>query len=154
MNTADRSIALVDAALRRRFHFIPFMPHEGEMKSLLADWLKKRSEPAWVAAMVDKVNEQLRVLLKGPHLQVGHSHFMVTSADDGAVALTPERLARIWQYDVYPSIEDQLYGRPDQLGQFTWTRVYADYGPSSAVGTAAQAEQEAASSEESDDAPH
>lgn len=153
MNTADRSIAMVDAALRRRFHFIPFMPHEGEMKSLLADWLKKHGEPAWVASLVDMVNEQLRILLKGPHLQVGHSHFMVTSAGQGAVALTHERLARIWQYDVYPSIEDQLYGRPDQLEQFTWAKVYAAYGPTSPIGAVAQAEQDMAT-EESDDAPH
>ncbi len=146
MNTADRSIAMVDAALRRRFHFIPFMPHEGVMKSLLADWLKKNKEPAWVAALVDQVNEQLRILLKGPHLQVGHSHFMVKAARSESRALTDQRLARIWEYDVYPFIEDQLYGRPDQLEQFTWANVHATYGPSSVSGAAATeiAEQDAA----------
>ena len=35
MNTADRSIALVDAALRRRFHFVPFFPDIGPMAGLL-----------------------------------------------------------------------------------------------------------------------
>ena len=130
MNTADRSIAVVDAALRRRFHFIPFMPHEGPMKSLLADWLRKHDEPVWVANLVDQVNEQLRILLKGPHLQVGHSHFMVTS-EHGGRALTDERLARIWEYDVFPFIEDQLYGRPDQLEMFTWAKVLEAYGPGS-----------------------
>ena len=39
MNTADRSIALIDAAMRRRFHFVPFFPHEGMMKDLLRRWL-------------------------------------------------------------------------------------------------------------------
>jgi 5-methylcytosine-specific restriction protein B len=136
MNTADRSIAMVDAALRRRFHFVPFMPHEGAMKSLLHEWLSKHGEPAWVATLVDKVNDQLRILLKGPHLQVGHSHFMVkTSADK--TALTAERLERIWRYNIYPSIEDQLYGRPDQLAQFTWEHVHEAYGPSSKSGIAA-----------------
>lgn len=136
MNTADRSIAMVDAALRRRFHFVPFMPHEGAMKSLLHEWLSKNGEPAWVATLVDKVNDQLRILLKGPHLQVGHSHFMVkTSA--GKTALTAERLERIWRYNIYPSIEDQLYGRPDQLAQFTWEHVHEAYGPSSKSGIAA-----------------
>jgi 5-methylcytosine-specific restriction protein B len=130
MNTADRSIAMVDAALRRRFHFIPFMPHEGAMRSLLADWLTTNKEPVWVAGLVNRVNERLRILLKGPHLQVGHSHFMRSG-------LTDNRLARIWEYDVYPFIEDQLYGRPDQLEQFTWARVHADYGPSSESETEA-----------------
>lgn len=136
MNTADRSIAMVDAALRRRFHFVPFMPHEGAMKSLLGDWLSKHGEPAWVATLVDKVNDQLRILLKGPHLQVGHSHFMVKGSA-GKTALTAERLERIWRYDIYPSIEDQLYGRPDQLAQFTWQHVHQAYGPSSKSGIAA-----------------
>lgn len=136
MNTADRSIAMVDAALRRRFHFVPFMPHEGAMKSLLHEWLSKHGEPAWVAPLVDKVNDQLRILLKGPHLQVGHSHFMVKTME-GTTALTVDRLERIWRYNIYPSIEDQLYGRPDQLAQFTWEHVYQAYGPSSKNGIAA-----------------
>jgi 5-methylcytosine-specific restriction enzyme B len=154
MNTADRSIAMVDAALRRRFHFIPFMPHEGAMKSLLADWLKKNAEPVWVAGLVDQVNEQLRILLKGPHLQVGHSHFMVKAPRSETRSLTDERLARIWEYDVYPFIEDQLYGRPDQLQQFTWTNVYAAYGPSSASGVAATEVAQQTTSDETNEPSH
>ncbi|GAB2776623.1 hypothetical protein GCM10027020_32400 [Nocardioides salsibiostraticola] len=144
MNTADRSIAMVDAALRRRFHFIPFMPHEGEMASLLSDWLIKHHEPAWVAGLVDQVNSRLRHLLKGPHLQVGHSHFMVRKEAGATTILTDQRLQRIWDYDIYPFIEDQLYGRPNDLAQFGWAKVYADFGPASASGVDAQAEQELA----------
>ena len=150
MNTADRSIAMVDAALRRRFHFIPFMPHEGPMASLLSDWLKKYQEPAWVASLVDRVNEQLRVLLKGPHLQVGHSHFMVKKEPGGATVLTDARLARIWEYDVFPFIEDQLYGRPDLLARLTWTEVLAAYGPDAK----SDAEQAADEDVEADEPAH
>jgi 5-methylcytosine-specific restriction enzyme B len=103
MNTADRSIALVDAALRRRFHFVPFFPHEGAMEGLLGRWLDRNGEPAWVAGMVDMVNEELRDRLGGPHLQVGPSHFMRPGLDLAT-------LRRIWAYNVFPFIEEQLYG--------------------------------------------
>ena len=123
MNTADRSIALVDAALRRRFHFVPFMPHEGPMEGLLHRWLTAHDEPVWVAGVVDRVNEELRRALRGPHLQIGHSHFMVHGLNDAV-------LQRIWTYSVYPFIEDQFYGREDVLRSFTWQSVVERHGPS------------------------
>lgn len=151
MNTADRSIAMIDAALRRRFHFIPFAPHAGPLAGVLRRWLKDNGEPAWVAGMVDRVNEQLKVQLRGSHLLIGHSHFMVDGAGASKpVVLTDERLRRIWDYGIYPFIEDQLHGKPEKLADFTWDAVRKAYGPGSA--SAAEAQQEAAESSVDGDA--
>ena len=50
MNTADRSIALLDAALRRRFVFVPFFPDRPPIEGCLGRWLQRhRPEMAWVA---------------------------------------------------------------------------------------------------------
>ena len=145
MNTADRSIAMIDAALRRRFHFIPFLPNKAPFDDVLRKWLIRHGEPSWVAGLVDKVNEQLRILLKGEHLQIGPSHFMVAGAGaDKPEVLTEVRLARIWEYNIHPFIEDQLYGKPAQLEVFTWANVLTTYGP----GTQAAVEAEQAASGE------
>ncbi|WP_306231929.1 AAA family ATPase [Agrococcus beijingensis] len=120
MNTADRSIALVDAALRRRFHFIPFFPNHGPMAGLLDRWLERQGEPAWVGEIVAQVNDELEQELGGPHLQLGPSHFMKRGLDKGV-------LRRIWEYDIEPFIEDQFFGDPARIARFRFTQVWARF---------------------------
>lgn len=117
MNTADRSIALVDAALRRRFHFIPFFPNHGPMAGLLDRWLEREDEPAWVGELVAQVNDELAIELGGPHLQLGASHFMKNGIDRHA-------LRRIWEYDIEPFIEDQFFGDPERIEKFRFDQVW------------------------------
>lgn len=120
MNTADRSIALVDAALRRRFHFVPFFPHHGEMEGLLDRWLAREEEPAWVGELVAQVNAELVRELGGPHLQLGPSHFMKHGLDK-------EKLGRIWKYNIEPFIEDQFFGDAARIAYFRFDSVFARF---------------------------
>ena len=131
MNTADRSIALVDAALRRRFHFVPFFPDRGPTEGLLGRWLEREGQPAWVGELVDMVNRELTKKLGGD-LQLGASHFMRKGylpepAEDD------QRLRRIWEYNIEPFIEDQFFGDPGAINRFRFGKVVARYR--SSVGT-------------------
>jgi 5-methylcytosine-specific restriction enzyme B len=120
MNTADRSIALVDAALRRRFHFVGFFPHEGEVAGLLRRWLEAEGGPTWVADLLDQVNDELRRDLGGPHLQIGPSYFMVDGLDE-------TKLERIWRYSIHPYIEEQLFGQQDRIDMYRFDAVWARF---------------------------
>jgi hypothetical protein len=131
MNTADRSIGLVDAALRRRFHFIALFPDEPPLAGMLAHWLEDHvPKMAHVAQLLDRLNAKIRPRL-GRHLQIGPSHFM---RED----LTEEVLSQIWEYDVMPFLEDQFYGHEKDLEGFTLPRLRladdADY-PSEGTST-------------------
>ena len=135
MNTADRSIALGYAALRRRFHFIPFFPNRWPMEGLLERWLAAKREPEWVGELVAQVNDELDRDLGGPHLLLGPSHFMKQGLDE-------EAMRRIWKYNIEPFIEDQFFGDREQIEYFRFDQVYKRYLYRS--GRAEMAEQEAA----------
>ena len=120
MNTADRSIALIDAAMRRRFHFVPFFPHDGMMKDLLRRWLRDGNGRTAVADFLDAVNKELLPLV-GEHLLIGPSHFM--KAD-----LSEKSLKRIWTYNIFPMIEEQLWGDQEKIAYWRWEQVSARYG--------------------------
>ena len=128
MNTADRSIALVDAALRRRFHFVRFFPDSGPIKGLLGRWLTRENQPRWVGELADAVNTELKGDLEGSHLLLGPSYFM---KDYGpAPDAQRERLRRIWTYNIEPFIEDQFFGDPDRIEHYRFDAVMARHGSS------------------------
>jgi 5-methylcytosine-specific restriction protein B len=131
MNTADRSIALVDTALRRRFQFVPFSLDDrpgNPIGGLLRRWLRDQSEPEWVADLVDEVNQKLRVSLGMGDLALGPSYFMVKGLDEA-------RLRRIWRYRIEPLIEDIFFGEPEKSEPFRfenlWPGFRADGGTAS-----------------------
>lgn len=118
MNTADRSIAMIDAALRRRFHFVPLFPHEPPLQDLLGRWADANGlDQRWVR-LLDLVNEELRRDLGGPDLQIGPSHLMRRG-------LYAAGVERIWTYSILPAIEDQLFGRADAIARYRWPAVLA-----------------------------
>ena len=116
MNTADRSIALVDSALRRRFHFAPFFPDEAPVKGLLARWLDEhKPELAWVAEVVDRANEKLG----RRHSAIGPSYFLDHDLDEEWVGI-------IWEHSVLPYIAEQFFGEEDRLEEFALDRLRAE----------------------------
>ena len=108
MNTADRSIALVDLALRRRFAFVDFTMREEPVKGLLRRWLAANDlgEMDWVADVVERANEKL----DDHHAAIGPSYFMRKRLDEVAVE-------RIWKHSVLPYVEEHLYGERDKLSR-------------------------------------
>ncbi|MCY3850846.1 MAG: AAA family ATPase [Acidimicrobiaceae bacterium] len=120
MNTADRSIALVDSALRRRFYFVEFHPDAEPIKGLLRRWLTANApKMGWVADVVDKANE---LLGDDRHAAIGPSHFMKSGLDD-------ETVERIWTHSVLPYVEECLYGQHDRLSEFDLDKLRASSGP-------------------------
>ena len=115
MNTTDRSIALVDAALRRRFYFFGFFPDELPVKGLLRRWLEKNnSELDWVAKLVDQANGELG----DRHMGIGPSHFMKEPG-----SLDEKRIQFIWEQAVMPYIEEQCFGDEARLKEFAYDHL-------------------------------
>ena len=108
MNTADRSIALVDQAMRRRFSFVRLRPNY----QLLANYLENRGLPAEkLVSLIKEVNQAIG----DEDCELGISFFMVA---DIATAL-----AHVWQGEVEPYLEEVFFDRPDQMARFRWSKV-------------------------------
>lgn len=99
MNTADRSIALMDTALRRRFQFIEMMPDSDVLRKIHAD----KVEDLDVAAMLDKINERITFLYDREHT-IGHAFFTGIKDDASLV-----KLQSIFEKSVIPLLQEYFY---------------------------------------------
>ncbi len=100
MNTADRSIALVDAAMRRRFAFVPLHPAEAPASGVLRSWLTSSGLPTRAADLLDELNSRI----DDADFQIGPSYFMRPAVyEDGG-------LDRVWRTAILPLLEEHHFG--------------------------------------------
>ena len=104
MNTADRSIARIDTAMRRRFSFVELDPRIPPVQGLLARWLSFHDLPNEPARLLDELNRRL----EDADAAIGPSYLMKRS-----IYARPDGLERVWQYEIMPLLEDLFYGQRD-----------------------------------------
>ncbi|QGT99477.1 ATPase AAA [Candidatus Syntrophocurvum alkaliphilum] len=101
MNTADRSIALLDVALRRRFGFFELMPDYSLLSEITIENLPMG---LWLSELNKRVVEH--VGRDARNLQIGHSYFM----EKDHPIKDFDKLRKVIQEDVIPLIEEYCYG--------------------------------------------
>jgi len=103
MNTADRSIALVDIALRRRFEFFELMPKPELLEN-------KEIYGINLTTLLSKINS--RIAQKGERdKQIGHAYFM----KNGKPIDSEEDLRKIWFCKMLPLLNEYFYGRWEDI---------------------------------------
>lgn len=116
MNTADRSIALLDMAIRRRFAFIGLFVDEEPIKGILHRFLSEKApDMTYLAHMIDHVNAEMG----DPNTAVGPSHFMLKEVQ----SLNDKKAERIWRHSVLPALADRFYDAPSELSRFSYSTV-------------------------------
>ena len=100
MNTADRSISLLDAALRRRFGFVELMPDGSVLKDSAVAGIALK---AWLDALNTRIREH--VGRDARNLQIGHSYLMHSGSPLKDVAT----LKRAIRDDIIPLLEEYCY---------------------------------------------
>ena len=106
MNTADRSIALMDVALRRRFTFEELMPDVDVIRSTLAMRVSAKPFIDLVTDVFEALNDRIRFLYNRDH-QLGHSYFLdVTDV---------QSLRQVFVDRVVPMLQEYFYGAWDKI---------------------------------------
>jgi 5-methylcytosine-specific restriction protein B len=113
MNTADRSVAHLDAAVRRRFGFVAVPPDPSALSGSVG--------PLDLSALLTELNVRIARVLDRDQV-LGHAHFLV---DDEPIEAASALAAAFYQ-DVVPQLEDATLGEANALAQILGDEVIVD----------------------------
>ena len=100
MNTADRSISLMDTALRRRFNFIEMMPRDELLQGIVVE---KNGIQVNVQTILKAINDRIEFLFDREHT-IGHAFFCGLRKDPSL-----DRLSDIFKKSVVPLLQEYFY---------------------------------------------
>ena len=114
MNTADRSIAIVDYALRRRFAFCDVKPEFGETFKNYMGMVLSKGGVEDLCKKVNRVNNIIRTSSSlGKGLEIGHSYFcQLSSVDD-----EQEWWKSICKYELFPYLREICFDNEELCGE-------------------------------------
>lgn len=116
MNTADRSIAAIDTALRRRFTFVEIEPDS----SILSQYDNHIvNDNVDLTKLMDALNDKILDRLDRDH-RIGHAYFM------GIELL--KNLYQTWYYRILPLLGEYFYNDIESLTSIVGESFYDNYG--------------------------
>jgi len=96
MNSADRSIAMIDTALRRRFNFIEMIPDADILRDVIVESID-------ISQVLSTMNKRITVLLDRDHT-IGHSYFLPLKTGP-----TIDTLSKIFKHNIIPLLQEYFF---------------------------------------------
>jgi len=108
MNTADRSIALMDTALRRRFDFVEKMPETDKLEKITVQEESdgKKGVEIDLKGMLSRINQRIEYLYDRDH-QIGHTYFL-------GINDLPD-LASVFRNRIIPLLKEYFYDNWEKI---------------------------------------
>ena len=104
MNTADRSIALMDTALRRRFKFEEMLPDYHLLEDI---FVEDKGVKVNIGAMLKVINERIEYLYDREHT-IGHAVFLEKMEND-KINIDINKLENIFKKNIIPLLQEYFY---------------------------------------------
>ncbi|WP_321810977.1 McrB family protein [Burkholderia sp. BCC1985] len=120
MNTADRSVSLLDVALRRRFAFIEFVPDDSVFGKI-AGWSTKVGGVE-IASVMNEINRRLQKVGVEPDRAIGHALFRVRDDAASPVAVLRSK----FQFDIHPLVVDYCFSDRSRVSEVLGPLVSSD----------------------------
>lgn len=111
MNTADRSIAQIDHALRRRFAFIELRPNYDVL-------IKYHLNTNFDVMDLINVLKQLNQAINDKNYEIGISFFLTPNLR--------EDIEDIWKMEIEPYLEEYFLNTPEKVNRFRWDKIQKD----------------------------